>query len=688
MGKSALRKDTKIQALAEAKWTGSGLTNAQAKCLQLTPLEGGEVAKLSGNFQAVGALKIPYFSLEGKPTGFYRLRYLEPLLGFAGAVEKPQRYAQAKNTINEAYLPPLLDSSWSDIADDPQVAIAITEGELKAAAGCAHSIPTIGLGGVDVWRSGKRGIDLLSPMDRMEWKDRPVYVIFDSDAATNPNIVRAQRALARYLLHQGAHPVIVALPEGKGKIKQGLDDFLLKHSPDSLQALIKLSPPLPEADALWTLNEQVLYARDPGIVIEMATGQRMDPARFCSHHYANVHYVQTTQDRNGKDKHAKKQTAPHWIQWENRSEVDRITYVPGQPHMLDGSWNTWPGWGCEPVKGSVTLWSKLLDHLFGGDKVARTWFEQWCAYPIQHPGAKMYTAALLWSADKGIGKTLVGYSLMSIYGKNSVEIKSRQLKKTFNSWAKDRQFIVGDEITAGEARVDADWLKGTITQHVVTVEEKYIPEYQIPDCMNFLFLSNHPDALFVEEGERRYFIWEILGGKMPKEFYAEYNTWLGWSTLENKAIGVGPGALFHHLLHVSLKGFDPKAEAPHTSSRGLMIRNSKSELGAWISDLRMAPERLLQVLGDKAAEDGALFTSKMLLRAFDPDKHTRMTEVAMGRQLASAGFRQVNEGQPVRAGGSMFRFYAVREEKRWAAAKPKDLAAEFERVFGADHEKY
>ena len=42
----------------------------------------------AGNFAQAASLQIPYFGLDGKPTAFYRIRYLEPLPGFAGLIAK------------------------------------------------------------------------------------------------------------------------------------------------------------------------------------------------------------------------------------------------------------------------------------------------------------------------------------------------------------------------------------------------------------------------------------------------------------------------------------------------------------------------------------------------------------------------------------------------------------------------
>lgn len=84
----------------------------------------------------VPAARIPYFDLDGAPTGFYRLRTLADWVP-AGDT-KPRKYMQAANSGNHLYLPPLLDAPWRAVAADVAIPLLITEGEKKAACACVH----------------------------------------------------------------------------------------------------------------------------------------------------------------------------------------------------------------------------------------------------------------------------------------------------------------------------------------------------------------------------------------------------------------------------------------------------------------------------------------------------------------------------------------------------------------------
>lgn len=655
---------------AKAKWESSGLKESHALDLKLRPLTGEEVAALGDNFHPVGSLLIPYFDFKGKTTDFFRIRYLDPLPGFAGLVEKPQRYAQRKGTLNEVYYPPL-NVEWEDVIEDPNVPIYITEGELKAAAGCAAGLATLGLGGVDVWRSTKRMLPMLPSLKEINWKNRQVVIVFDSDAAHKPDVMRAQRVLAQELLAQGAAPSVASLPPGPEGQKQGLDDFLVREGPEALLGVVRDAPLFPEADALWGLNEEVLYVRDPGIVIVKDTGQRLEPNRFVSHAFANRHYVEITM-KNGTPIAKKRPLARRWVEWEARAEVERVVYEPGKPRLHEGTWNVWPGWGCEPKKGDVSLWKWLLDHLFGREVEARAWFERWCAYPIQYPGTKLYTSSLLWGVQQGTGKSLLAYLLAAIYGRNAVEIDNEALRASFNDWAENRQFVIGDEITAGDARIDKDKLKQMVTRKDISINQKFMPVFRIRDCINYLFTSNSPDALFVEDQDRRYFIHEVTAGRGERAFYERCDAWLH---------GDGPSHLFHHLLNLDLKDFNPRESAPMTAAKKNMIVVGKSDVGMWCHQLKEDAAYVLRPLGEEIAAECDLYTPSQLLKAYDPNGIKRVTAPGMSRELVRSGFRQLNGGSPVRTKLGVLRIYAIRNADRWLRAPPKEVRDHFERFF-------
>lgn len=676
-------RKSKTEQLALDKLATSGLTPEDAKLLGVEYIN--DCSKLNPKFQAVPGLKIPYFCPEtGDPLSarpkwpeFYRLRYLaQDTTSFDSQTEtKGQRYTQPAGTGVCAYFP-MNQEDWADLIEDTDQPLIITEGELKAAKGCADGFPTIGLGGVFNFRSTQSAAPFLPELELVNWAQRYVYIIYDSDFRTNPHICQAINMLSEELMDRGAIPYYIGLPDvyEDELAKTGLDDFLVERSPADLRNLLhNQAQPLTLARNLWDLNSQVTYIENPGLVVIRETGQKMSPTAFKDHSsFGTAKYYEHTYDKNGNVKLKKMAAAPTWLKWEFRANVNHLTYAPGKDMIFedDGTmaYNSWPGWGCEPKKGDVKPFLKLIDHLFkDAEPEFVQWFLRWCAYPIQHPGTKMFSSVVIHGVVHGTGKSLIGVTLSKVYGKNYTKINQKDLERDYNDWAENKQFVMGDEITGSNKRAEADFLKDLITQERVRINTKYVPIYEVPDCINYLFTSNHPDAFFLEDRDRRYAIHEVLVDALPDAFYKEYMAWLKSD---------GPSALFEYLQTHDLGTFNPSAPAYASAAKQRMIADSKSDLGAWCSLLAQAPDTLLKI-GDIELE-ADLYSSKQLLELYDPMEKTRVSAQGMGTNLKKVGLRQVCNGAPLRVSGSQDRYYAVRNVEKWHKASPKQIVAHLE----------
>ena len=532
------------------------LTPKEAQTLRLKYVTAEQAAKLGFQLAQDGTL-IPYFNAEGKPTGFQRIRYFDvKVCGFTG--KKGPKYNQVPGTGNHLYLPPLLE--WQKIAPATDVPLIITEGEYKAITAAKNNLPTIGLGGV--WNFKNANNRHLIEFKEFNWDKRRVYICYDSDAAQKWQVALAENALAHELLNLGAMPYILRLPQ-EGDDKTGLDDFLLAKGRAAFDKILCAAQQFEPAQELFKFNEEVIYVRDPGFIYIPASGldedRRISPDAFVKHAYSNRIYFENVPSGDGT-RRQKKYAAKEWLDWPYRNEASKLTYVPGAESGMDGCINTWPGWGCEPKRGSVKPWTDLLTHLFrNAPPEDLRHAEQWMAYPLQHPGAKLKTALVIWG-PQGTGKSMVGYSLGRIYGKNFCELQQGDLSADFNDWADRRQFIMGSEITGGENRKKiADHIKSLITREKIRVNTKHVKAFYIPDCINYYFTSNHEEAFFLENDDRRFFIHEADVAPLPPEFYERYMHWLDHED--------GAAHLFHHLMNVDLTGFKPNAPAPMTEAK-------------------------------------------------------------------------------------------------------------------------
>lgn len=663
---SPAKVDQNTRALMLEKLETACLDADDAKLLRIKPADPQELAALE--FPVKQAMELPYFDAAGGLTGFKRWRYLEdtrsPLMQKTD--KKPMRYIQAGGTVSEVYLPPIVD--WAAIQKDPAVQIAITEGELKAACATKHAMPCIGLGGVYSFKSTKKKLPLLPIFYDFVWKDRYVMMAYDSDAHSNPMVVKARSELCQELLALGALPYIVNITAADDNSKRGLDDLVYQEGAAELVALISEAEAFAPSAALHQLNTELVYVKDPGMVVVLESGLKMRASDFVNHAYSNRHYWEELLTPQGEPKMVKKKAANGWLEWAFRLELERIVYAPGGPKITDAAeYNIWAGWGCEPKKGDIKPWRDLLDHLFEDCKEEREWFERWCALPLQQPGAKMYSAAVLWGVNTGTGKSLVGYTLGRIYGKNFTEIGDKELQDDRNEWSIGKQFVMGDDVTGQDQRKYADKLKKMITQQKMRIDQKYVPSYEVIDVINYLFTSNHPDAFFLEDDDRRNFVHEVSSAAKPREWYQAYMAWL-------KAGGAS--ALFHHLLNLDLKGMTAEDRAPNTNARQAMISDGLSDIGRWARRLRDDPDHVLR-LGNVILK-GDLWSSQELLKLYDPEGKHRVTIGGLGKELKRAGFRQAYKGMPVLTSNGQQRLFIVRSKEKWPDAQVKAVREHYD----------
>jgi hypothetical protein len=656
----------------KTKLQESALTDADAKKLGFSLKQSeAEAAKLQGLALAKAGFVIPYFDLSGKPTKFWRYRYLESTKsGFDALTDKKERrYTQPPKTVNELYLPPLIP--WNKVAKETKVPIIITEGELKAACAAKHGFACIGLGGVWCFKSISASAPLLPMFEKFEWEDREVVICYDSDAVSNPMVMQAENALARELTNLGARPKVARIPPSSSGKKMGLDDYIVAEGKGAFRIILGDAQDWRSAKELFTLNGEVVYAEDPGIVLRLDTLQRMAPHAFIEHAFSTRIYHEEVITEKGS-KHVEKSAAREWIKWPGRASVRRITYAPGQPRFTsDRELNIWSGWGCEPKKGDVRMWTKLLDFLVDPQKEpeGRRWLEQWLAWPLIHPGTKLYTAVVLWGLIHGTGKSTVGYTMFRIYGSNATEIADKDLLTSHNEWAENKQFVLGDEITGGDKRGSADRMKSMITQKQLRLNPKYIPSYTVPDCINYLFTSNHPDSFFLEDTDRRFAIFEVCGAPMSDDFYQAYLRWLDHEG--------GREALFHHLLTLDVSDFKPHGHAPQTKAKKEMIDSGRSDVATWVATLKESPDTILK-MGD-AVINRSLWTTGELHALYDPEKRSKVTANGMGRELKRAAVRKAYDGMPVPvpAPHGPQRLWILRDVARLAKMKSADLVKVF-----------
>ncbi|MCH7803559.1 MAG: AAA family ATPase [Acidobacteria bacterium] len=180
----------------------------------------------------------------------------------------PIKYLSRKGDKVHGFFPHTVTKE--DLADTKTPAV-ITEGEYKALAIAENlekldkKFAVIGLGGVNGgWHREKdvvllpdgthekrsRGpARLISDLDGIEWKNRLVYIVFDSDVGTAKHAslfkrskysgaMGAEHILAELLRARGADVRIVVIPDPGDGSKLGADDYIAQHGAHEFYKLL------------------------------------------------------------------------------------------------------------------------------------------------------------------------------------------------------------------------------------------------------------------------------------------------------------------------------------------------------------------------------------------------------------------------------------------------------------------
>lgn len=630
---------------------------------------------------------IPYFDVTGKPCPMFRYRYeiTEVASGFLKGA-KLNKYDQPANTPPEIYIPHLKGVNWQTVFAEKDTPLFITEGELKAACATKLGFLTIGVGGVFSFGSKRLHQDFLPSLETIVWRDRSVYIVYDSDAAKNPDVVLAENRLARRLVDRGAFVFIVRLPMA-GTAKQGLDDYLMAEGVEAFEELVGSTDEWADCEELHRLNEEAVFIAAPTMVARLpcsSTDNQLLLTKVTD--FTTIYATRKVIQKNPQTGAITYKSAPaEWLKWANRNEAAGVAYAPGAEVWVGKRLNMWTGWGCEPIAGDLAPWHTLMDNHFPEMAELKHWFHQWLAYPLQHPGAKLNVACVIWSMEQGNGKSSIGNTIKRIYGQNFGVVTKAELSSSFNSWIANKQFIMGEEITGGSGREAADLLKFLITGDEIQINEKNIPRYTIPNCANYYFTSNHRDAFFIDQSDRRFFIHELTAPKLSDAFWQEFMKW------QNNG---GPSALFDYLMTYDLTGFNPQAAAPHTSSRQDMVEANLSEHAAWCHSLREHPDNVLRMgvstgptpPGKGGAPSGIVLPFKLwstedLLNVYAPtdSKKRPVSAKAFSAALTQVGFKQVYHKQQIpMSDGTKKRLWAIRDSESMLELGPAALRDAYE----------
>lgn len=247
--------------------------------------------------------------------------------------------------------------------------------------------------------------------------------------------------------------------------------------------------------------------------------------------------------------------------------VDGIAYVNAYlPHTVPDAATEWQ------AHNAWKLCQAHITNILNGDGHL---IIKWLAHNVQRPGKK-----ILWSpiivGVQGDGKTTLMKIMQAAMGRANVgAVSPEAMFSDFTGWAEGSCVKVLEEIRVhGNSRHNAmNKLKPLITNDSVEVVRKGKDGKQIANVTNYMALTNHMDALALDEGDRRWGVFKTRFSNrkaMLAELDDDY-----WRALHG-AIEAHPAIIRAWLLAVDLSDFN-RVIGPETNAhKRLMIEASRS----------------------------------------------------------------------------------------------------------------
>lgn len=350
---------------------------------------------------------------------------------------------------------------------------------------------------------------------------------------------------------------------------------------------------------------------------------------------------------------------------------DRLAYAPTQPREFKGK-----GQRCLNIYEASTLqashkgrgkcsdaapWLLHVRKFFGADVKARRHFLDWVAFKVQHKDVKVRHGVILGS-KQGHGKGTLSKPLKPIFGAtNFVEPDNNEILKGTLAFLENKLLVIVNELKAADNKNVADNMKPVISEDSIRVKRLWMDPFEIENPASVLAFTNHYNAIFLEESDRRWFLFDSKSPKESDDYFKRLHSWID---------GDGAAHVLAYLLARDVSGFNPNAAPPETTTKRHAIESSRGE----------TRQTLIERWHDKAAPfDREVWRLLDLVKLLQQDlpKATQTMVKAFLRDNGAEPFNEheatdyTQKGQKKRA-----RLWLLRNAPQWRKASPAALGAE------------
>ena len=278
-------------------------------------------------------------------------------------------------------------------------------------------------------------------------------------------------------------------------------------------------------------------------------------------------------------------SASKYLFKEEVSRIQRFHYLafrPGMGEFMGTEYNVWRPGDIQPVAGNTDIWNEHINYLFQNED-DRNAVLDWLAWIVQNPTRKPNHAMLIVGKATGTGKSYVARVMEQIIGeRNTQRPKNSSMGGDFNAWMKDCRLCIIEEVHQVNRRENFNAMRDLITEPFVEINIKGISAFKIPNYVCMMGVSNHPEALPLDENDRRWLVVETLAQPREKEYY---RTLFGTLPDEFGRPPTNPDlvpAVYAELLARPVDQAYGFARPPMTFAKEQMIELSRDDAETWM----------------------------------------------------------------------------------------------------------
>ena len=197
-----------------------------------------------------------------------------------------------------------------------------------------------------------------------------------------------------------------------------------------------------------------------------------------------------------------------WFYDKDKRVYDIYDFLPPPLDCPDYVYNMWKGFpiihnGAEPLDCKEI--TELIWVVSGKNQGCYDYFMNWLAQMVQHPAVKTGTAVVLKS-KQGAGKGTIVQIMRRIMGDYCTETSDPQLNifGTHGNSHIGKILVSIDEVDNSDTCKILGKLKNIITSDKCVYNEKGLKQVEVNNMCRFIFTTNKPIPINLEQGDRRY----------------------------------------------------------------------------------------------------------------------------------------------------------------------------------------